>query len=99
MMDVKILAGAIICAATDNSGNLLDTVFNPVFDQDGSFLVDDGLTTGVATGEWMRLYLFDIPEGSSVRILVIAVVAPESSFARAVEAAAPIIESIEFRTP
>jgi hypothetical protein len=62
-------------------------------------VVDDGLATGVATGEWMRLYLFDVPEGSSMRILAIAIIAPESRFERVVEAAAPVIDSIEFHAP
>lgn len=58
-------------------------------------LVHDGVATGVATGEWMRLYLFDVPEGSSLRVLAIAIVAPESRFERVVEAAAPIVDSVD----
>ena len=46
----------------------------------------------------MRLYLIDLPEGSATRILAIAVVAPEARFEAVLEAAAPIIESIEFHT-
>ena len=98
MMDVKIEAGAIVCAAADGGGNLLETVLRPVFDQNAPFLVSNGLATGVATGEWMRLYLFDAPEGSSMRILAIAIVAPESRFERAVEAAAPVVDSVEFHS-
>jgi hypothetical protein len=45
----------------------------------------------------MRLYLLDLP-GGSARILAIAIVAPEPSFERVVEAAAPIVDSFEFRT-
>jgi hypothetical protein len=37
----------------------------------------------------MRLYLFDLPEGLSARILAIAIVAPEPRFEPVVEAAAP----------
>ena len=44
----------------------------------------------------MRLYLFDVPKGLSMRILAIAIVASESSFERAVEAAAPVVDSVEF---
>lgn len=101
MLDVKISAGAIICGPSTIEGNVEDGVLSPVFDQDAPFLVDvdDGLATGVATGEWMRLYLFDTPEGSAMRILAIAIVAPESDFARAVEAAQPVVDSLEFRAP
>jgi DNA-binding CsgD family transcriptional regulator len=44
------------------------------------------------SGSRMRLYLFDAPEGSSMRILAIAIVVPESRFERAVEGAAPVVE-------
>jgi hypothetical protein len=47
----------------------------------------------------MRLYLFDVPEGLSMRILAIGVIAPELDFLRAVDAATPIIDSIEFHVP
>jgi hypothetical protein len=43
----------------------------------------------------MRLYLLDVPEGSVTRILAIAVVAPDARFEAALEAATPIIDSIE----
>lgn len=99
MMDVKIGAGAIICGPATSGGDPEAGVLNPVFDQDASALVHDGLITGVATGEWMRLYLFDVPEGLSMRILAIAIVAPQSRFERAVEAAAPVVNSVEFHAP
>lgn len=51
------------------------------------------------TTERMRLYLLDTPEGSSMKILAIALVAPESKFDKAVEAAAPVVDSVEFHTP
>ena len=47
----------------------------------------------------MRLYLVDLPEGSSAQILAIAISAREASFERAVESAAPIVDSIEFHAP
>jgi hypothetical protein len=47
-------------------------------------------------GERMRLYLFDAPEGSSMRILAIAIVVPEDRFERAVGGAAPVVASVEF---
>lgn len=62
-------------------------------------VVEEGVMRGQATGEWMSLYLIDMPEGSSMRILAIAIVAHESSFERAVAAAAPVIGSVEFHAP
>ena len=53
----------------------------------------------LATGDRMRLYLFDTPEGSSMRILAISIVAPESRFETAVRAAEPIVATVEFRSP
>jgi hypothetical protein len=47
----------------------------------------------------MRLYLLDLPAGSATRNLVIAIAAPEARFDAVIEAAAPIIESIEFHAP
>jgi hypothetical protein len=47
----------------------------------------------------MRLYLVDLPEGSSEQIMTIAIGARSDSFERAVEEAAPILDSIEFHAP
>jgi hypothetical protein len=45
----------------------------------------------------MRLYLLDLPEGSSARILAIAFVAPEASFETTLEEEeARIMGSFEF---
>jgi hypothetical protein len=49
-------------------------------------------------GTWVRLYLLDLPEGLSARILAIAVLAPETRFESVMEAAAPILDSLEFHT-
>jgi hypothetical protein len=46
----------------------------------------------------MRLYLLDLPEGMSARILAIAISAFDSEFERVVKAAAPVLDSFEFRT-
>ena len=55
---------------------------------------------GVWAGEdRMRLYLLDLPEGMSARILAIAIVAQESEFERVVNAAEPVLDSFEFHTP
>jgi hypothetical protein len=55
------------------------------------------VTSGLRPGDRMRLYLFDAPEGSSMRVLAVPLVVPESDFERAVEATAPI--AVEFHTP
>ena len=47
----------------------------------------------------MRLYLLDAPEGSSIDILAIAIMAPESRFDAVFADATPIIESMEFHAP
>ena len=49
-------------------------------------------------GSRMRLYLLDLPEEISARILAVAIVAPEQRFDQVVEAAAPILDSFEFDT-
>ncbi len=51
----------------------------------------------LSSGDRVRLYLFDAPEGASMRILAIAFDVPESDFERAVEATAPI--AVEFHAP
>lgn len=98
MIDVKIEPGATVCIASDDAGNPLTSVLTPLFDFDQGEVVSDGFIAGVATGDRMRLYLFDVPEGSSLGVLAIAIAAPESSFQRAVETAAPIIDTIELPT-
>jgi hypothetical protein len=52
---------------------------------------------GLVQGDRMRLYLLDLPEGSSARILAIAIVAPEPSFETVLEQATRIVDSFEFR--
>ncbi len=106
MMDVKIAAGAMLCRRdrTPNPDGPTpevphDGVLRPVWGTDAYGPNSNGLVTGHATGDWMRLYLFDMPDGLSMRILVIAIVAPEARFERAVEAAAPVVDSIEFHAP
>jgi hypothetical protein len=103
MMDVVIAAGATIRVAVNEQYNRCpNELLNPILDQgDGSSMtvVSEGVMSGQATGERMRLYLFDMPEGSSIRTTAIAIVAPESRFERAVDAAAPVVDSVEFHTP
>jgi hypothetical protein len=99
LMDVKIADGATICVPSDAQGNgLPNAVLRPLFSYKpgASFtFVDERAIKGPASGEWMRLYLFDAPEGSSMQVLAIAIVAPESRFEGVVEAAAPLVDSIE----
>jgi hypothetical protein len=47
-------------------------------------------------GKRLRLFLVDVPEGMSMRTLAITVVASEENFTGVLEAANPIIDSIEF---
>jgi hypothetical protein len=54
---------------------------------------------GLEQGTRSRLYLLDLPEGSSTQILAITVTAPEDRFKSVVQAAAPIVDSIEFHAP
>jgi hypothetical protein len=49
-------------------------------------------------GDRIRLYLVDLPDGSSADILAVAIGAPESHFETVVEQAAPILDSFEFHT-
>ena len=53
----------------------------------------------VETGRVLRYYRIDAPEGSSMQTLTIVLSASTSSFERAAEAAAPVIDSIEFAEP
>jgi hypothetical protein len=46
----------------------------------------------------MRVYLLDLPQGMSARILAIAISALDSEFEHVVEKAAPILDSFEFHT-
>jgi hypothetical protein len=46
-----------------------------------------------------RLYLLDLPDGMSARILAIAISALESEFEYVVRAATPVLGSFEFHTP
>ena len=99
MMDLVIAAGATITVAVNEEGDFCDDgLLYPIFDQD-VVSVGEGVAMGQATGDRMRLYLFDVPGGSSMRILAIAIVAPEARFERAVEAAALVVESLEFHAP
>ena len=47
----------------------------------------------------MRLYVLDLPEGMSARILAIAISARDSEFEHVVDAATPILDSFEFHAP
>jgi hypothetical protein len=59
---------------------------------------DDEYGLEAPDGSRMRLYLVDLPGGSTTRIVAIAIVAPEAGFEDVKAAAAPVIESIEFNT-
>jgi hypothetical protein len=46
-----------------------------------------------------RLYLLDLPDGSEAGVLALATITDEDSFETVLPWAAPIVDSIEFRTP
>jgi hypothetical protein len=46
-----------------------------------------------------RLYLLDLPDGSAAQVLALATITDEDSFDTVTEAAAPVIDSIEFHAP
>jgi len=48
----------------------------------------------LSDGERMRLYLLDLPESTTTKVLAIAIVAPGATFDDVVAAAAPILGSI-----
>lgn len=85
MMDVEVAAGANVCHEVMTRGS------------DRAPLVVGNI--GLVSGDRMRLYLFDMPDGSSMRILAIAIIAPESRFASLTEAAGPVVDSVEFHAP
>jgi hypothetical protein len=49
-------------------------------------------------GERQRLYLVDVPEGLSMQTLAITITAPELRFEEVLQAAQPLIDSVEFHT-
>lgn len=85
-MDVTAAPGASVCEAYP-----APLVLTP----------NDHHPSGVVLkqGERMRLYLLDAPEGSSTRILAIAIAAPEDRFETVLDATAPIVDSFEFHAP
>jgi hypothetical protein len=85
LMDVTLAPGASICPDEDGRSSVVYPG-----DRWGA-LVDDRSR--------MRLYLLDLPEGFTMRILAIAIVAPQERFDSVVEAAAPVVDSIEFDAP
>jgi len=98
VMDLVIPAGTSISVAANEGGDLCaDGLLNAV--TGGSMAYASGIATSQATGEKIRLYLFDVPAGLSMRIMAVVVVAPEARFQRAVDEAAPVIDSIEFHVP
>jgi hypothetical protein len=52
---------------------------------------------GIERGELARLYVLDLP-GGSARTMAVKITAPEAAFERALEAAAPVVDSFQFHT-
>jgi hypothetical protein len=85
-MDVVAAPGASVCDRWDAPQVVT------AHDSDSLFGV------GLEDGHRMRLYLLSLPEGLSAPIMAIAIVAPEPRLELVVEAAAPILDSLEFHT-
>jgi hypothetical protein len=85
-MDVVAAPGASVCDRWDAPQVVT------AHDSDSLFGV------GLEDGHRMRLYLLNLPEGLSAPIMAIAIGAPEPRLERVVEAAAPILDSLEFQT-
>jgi len=83
-MDVVALAGASVCES--GSPEVL-TVENGGSGFSGPWL---------EPGDRMRLYLLDLPEGSSAGTMAITFVAPQAAFETVLEYVAPILDSFEF---
>jgi hypothetical protein len=92
VMDVVIAAGASVRFCENSPVGILGTLV----DSNSEMSAVSGKGTGHATGERVRLYLFDVPKGSSIRVLAIAIIAPEPRFKSVVGAAAPVVDSVEF---
>jgi len=101
MMNVRRFSGASLCASVNEDGSFTDhwPVLYPIFSQASERNEFNGHYSYQSTGEWMKLYLLDAPEGASLQVLAIAIAAPRTTFDRAVEAAAPVLDSIEFHLP
>ena len=100
MFDVVIAAGTPITVPVDMEERVCDAqILGLLIDRNASSFLHDGVLTSAGSGERMRLYLFDVPEGLSMRTLAFAITASESDFERAVEAAVPVVNSIEFKAP
>ena len=85
VMDVTLASGASVC--DDSASPLVLTRRTDGYR--GQSRLDQGSR--------MRLYLLDLPEGLTTRILAIAIVAPEARFEGVIEAATPVVDSIEFQ--
>jgi len=85
-MDVIAVPGASVCEAYPAP---------MVLEPDGA---SDHSGLALKAGSRMRLYLLDLPEGSSTRILALAIVAPEARFESVIKAATPIVDSLEFHS-
>jgi hypothetical protein len=83
-MDVTLAPGASICPDLDGRSSV-------VYHGRWGAVIDHGSR--------MRLYLIDLRKGSTTWNLAIAIAAPESRFESVLEAAAPVLDSLEFHAP
>ena len=89
-MDVVAATGASVC---ESAGKPQVVAPRPSAGLNGDL---DWVGVGLDQGHRMRLYLLDLPDGMSARILAIAISAPEPDFEHVMEAAEPILDSFEF---
>src|SRR5262245_45143206 len=87
-MDVTAAPGASACEAYGTAPMVLQP--------DGG---DSYRGIALDEGNRVRLYLLDMPQGSAIRVLAIGVIAPEERFEQVMQAAAPVLDSLELRTP
>jgi hypothetical protein len=63
-------------------------------DEGAALLFDTEGDLPLATGDRVRLYVLDVPEGSA-SVLAIAIIGPEEQFEQVLEAATPIVDSVQ----
>ena len=90
-MDIVLAAGATVCPKEGVSTLLKGSFPHPY--PDGTWRADIGPDSRV------RLYVLDLPEGAVTLIMAISIAAPTARFEQVLEAAAPVVDSIEFQTP
>lgn len=102
-MDISIAPGASLCVRPGSDDQGLPMVVTSTRRNIGGsgypYGVDGDWGSNLDPADRMRLYLVNLPQGLTTRILAIAVAAPKDQFDEVLEAAAPVLQSIEFHAP